>query len=208
MAPAMITEHDRRSRMPAALHHHGRPSLSHHADAHEGRQTAGQSQDHHRLEEPMIVSKLPKFLMLLVVLALAGTLAVAGCGGGGSSSSGSTSEEAAPPAEEIEEAPEEETGEAGEEEEEAGGVDAGGGAAMAEGKTIFSSNCASCHTLKAAGASATIGTDLDELMPDEETVEKQVISGGGPMPAFGNKEILTPEEIKTVSAYVAAEAGQ
>jgi mono/diheme cytochrome c family protein len=150
----------------------------------------------------MTVSKTPKVLILILILALTGAVVVAGCGGGSSSSSEATTEEsAAPPAEEeTEEEPAEEPAE----EEEAGG----GAAASGEGKTIFSTNCASCHTLKAAGASGEVGPNLDELEPDEETVEKQVISGGGPMPAFGNKEILTPEEIKTVSAYVAAEAGQ
>jgi mono/diheme cytochrome c family protein len=158
----------------------------------------------------MTVSKTPKVLILLVILALAGAVVVAGCGGGGSSSSESTAEEsAAPPAEEeAEEEPaeeeEEEEAEEPAEEEEAGGESAVSG----EGKTIFSANCASCHTLKAAGASGEVGPNLDELKPDEERVEKQVITGGGPMPAFGNKEILTPEEIKTVSTYVAEEAGK
>ena len=45
-------------------------------------------------------------------------------------------------------------------------------------------------------------------MPDEETVEKQVITGGGPMPAFGRKEILTEEEITSVSEYVSSVAGE
>ncbi|MGH2939253.1 MAG: c-type cytochrome [Solirubrobacterales bacterium] len=157
----------------------------------------------------MTVSKTPKLLILFVILALAGAVVLAGCGGGGSSSSESTAEEAPPPAEEEgaeEEPAEEEEAEepAEEEEEEAGGESAASG----EGKTIFSTNCASCHTLKAAGASGQVGPNLDELKPDEERVEKQVITGGGPMPAFGTKEILTPEEITTVSEYVAAEAGK
>jgi len=154
----------------------------------------------------MTVSKTPKVLIVLVILALAGAVVMAGCGGGGSSSSESTAEESAPPPaeEEAEEEPAEEEAEEPAEEEEAGGESAASG----EGKTIFSTNCASCHTLKAAGASGEVGPNLDELKPDEETVEKQVITGGGPMPAFGNKEILTPEEIKTVSTYVAEEAGK
>lgn len=155
----------------------------------------------------MIDSKTPKALILLVILALAGAVVVAGCGGGGSSASETTTEEAAPPAEEegAEEEPAEEESAGGEEEEVEGG---GESAAAGEGEAIFSANCASCHTLKAAGASGAIGPNLDELEPDEETVEKQVITGGGPMPAFGNKEILTPEEIKTVATYVADEAGK
>jgi mono/diheme cytochrome c family protein len=152
----------------------------------------------------MIVSKVPKALILFVVLALAGAVVVAGCGGGSSTTEATVEEEAAPPAEEEQEEPAEEP----EEEEPAEEEETGGAAASGEGKTIFSANCASCHTLKAAGASGTVGPNLDELEPDMETVEKQVITGGGPMPAFGNKEILTPGEIKTVSEYVSTEAGK
>jgi mono/diheme cytochrome c family protein len=159
----------------------------------------------------MTVSKTPKVLILFAILALAGATVVAGCGGGGSSTAETSAEEsAAPPAEEggAEEEPAEEEGgtAAGEGEEE---MEGGGGAAMGgEGKAVFSANCATCHTLKAAGATGTVGPNLDELKPSEETVEKQVITGGGPMPAFGNKEILTPAEIEAVSEYVSAEAGK
>ena len=34
-----------------------------------------------------------------------------------------------------------------------------------DGKSIFSANCASCHTLKAAAATGTIGPNLDQLKP-------------------------------------------
>jgi mono/diheme cytochrome c family protein len=154
----------------------------------------------------MIVSKLPKFLILLVVLALAGTVLVAGCGGGGSSSSGSTAEEAAPPAEEKEEAPAEEAEEEPAEETEKE-ARSGESSLSAEGKTVFTTNCASCHTLKAAGASGTVGPNLDELEPDLATVEHQVVNGGGPMPAFGKEGLLNPKEIKAVATYVSAVAG-
>jgi mono/diheme cytochrome c family protein len=151
----------------------------------------------------MTAPKTPKALLLLLILALAAAVVVSGCGGGGSSTSGSTAEESTPPA-----AEEEGTEEAEEEPAEEGGAGGGESAAGGEGKTIFTSNCASCHVLKAAGANGEVGPNLDELMPDEKTVEKQVITGGGPMPAFGRKEILTPEEVTTVSEYVAAEAGE
>jgi mono/diheme cytochrome c family protein len=147
----------------------------------------------------MIVSKSPKVLMLFVIIALAAAVVVAGCGGGGSSSSESTaSEEAAPPAEE---APAEEEAEAGEEE---AGTES---AALTEGKTVFTANCASCHTLKEAGTSGTVGPNLDELEPSESTVEHQVINGGGPMPAFGKEGILTSKEVKAVATYVSTVAG-
>jgi len=157
----------------------------------------------------MIASKTPKFLILFLILALAGAVVVAGCGGGGSSSSEATTEEAAPPAEEGEEEPAEEEAEsekapAEEGEEEAG---AGESALLTEGKTVFTTNCGSCHTLKEAGTSGEIGPNLDELEPSLATVEHQVINGGGPMPAFGNEGILKPNEIKAVATYVSSVAG-
>jgi mono/diheme cytochrome c family protein len=45
------------------------------------------------------------------------------------------------------------------------------------------------------------------LKPSAPTVEKQVINGGGAMPAFGKTKILTPKEIKEVSSFVAEVAG-
>lgn len=170
----------------------------------------------------MIFSKVPKALILFVVLALAGAVVVAGCGGsGGTTTEATTEQEAAPPAEEeqaeeepaeeaeepaeaAEEEPAEEAEEPAEKEEEAGGESASAG----EGKAIFTADCASCHTLKAAGATGTIGPNLDELGVDEATIEHQVINGGGPMPAFGKEGTLSPEEVKAVSAYVATEAGK
>lgn len=77
-----------------------------------------------------------------------------------------------------------------------------------EGREIFGTNCASCHTLAAAGAEGTVGPNLDELKPSMVTVEQQVINGGGPMPAFGKNHTLTTEEIKSVSTYVAESAGK
>jgi mono/diheme cytochrome c family protein len=160
----------------------------------------------------MIASKTPKFLILFVILALASAVVVAGCGGGSSSSSESTTtEEAAPPAEETEEEPAEEEAESegapaeekGEEEE----AGAGESAMLAEGKTVFTTNCGSCHTLKEAGTSGEIGPNLDELEPSLAKVEHQVINGGGPMPAFGNEGILKSNEIKAVATYVSTVAG-
>jgi mono/diheme cytochrome c family protein len=172
----------------------------------------------------MIVSKTPKVLFVFVILALAGALVVAGCGGsGGTTTTGSaaTGEEPnAPeeteeaPAEEAEEEPaEEETeeapaAEAPAEEKEAGGEEGGANAALSEeGKTIFTTTCGSCHTLKEAGTSGEVGPNLDELEPNLETVEHQVINGGGPMPAFGKEGILSSQEVKAVATYVSSVAG-
>jgi mono/diheme cytochrome c family protein len=87
-----------------------------------------------------------------------------------------------------------------------------GGKEMATGETagaeIFTTNCATCHTLAAAGATGTVGPNLDSLKPSESAVEQQVINGGGAMPAFGKTKILTAKEIEEVSKYVSSEAGK
>lgn len=75
-----------------------------------------------------------------------------------------------------------------------------------DGKTIFTSECASCHTLKAAGTTGTIGPNLDQLKPSDPIVQHQVEVGGGVMPAFKGK--LTPAQIKAVAAFVSSSAGK
>ncbi len=83
---------------------------------------------------------------------------------------------------------------------------AGGGAGdAAAGEAVFTENCATCHTLSAAGASGTVGPNLDDLKPDAATVQTQVENGGGAMPAF--KDTLSEQQIADVSAYVAENAG-
>jgi mono/diheme cytochrome c family protein len=78
---------------------------------------------------------------------------------------------------------------------------AGGG-----GAKLFSDNCASCHTLKAAGASGKVGPDLDQLRPGPQLVTSQVNTGGGAMPSFKGK--LSDAQIKEIADYVAANAGK
>jgi mono/diheme cytochrome c family protein len=74
------------------------------------------------------------------------------------------------------------------------------------GQSIFKSQCASCHTLKDAGATGTVGPNLDQLKPPFPIVQNQVIHGGGVMPAFKGK--LTDAQIKAVARYVADNAGK
>ncbi len=85
-----------------------------------------------------------------------------------------------------------------------GGEDTGG---AADGAAVFASaGCGNCHTLAAANASGNVGPNLDELMPDEATVEQQVTNGGGGMPAFEGQ--LSEAEIQAVAEYVSSSAGQ
>jgi mono/diheme cytochrome c family protein len=82
-------------------------------------------------------------------------------------------------------------------------------AALELGKAVFTAeaepSCAICHTLADAGASGTIGPDLDTLKPTEERVRAAVTGGVDVMPAYADK--LTAAQIDAVSAYVAAVAG-
>jgi cbb3-type cytochrome c oxidase subunit III len=90
------------------------------------------------------------------------------------------------------------------------GTSGGGGSSPQQlgndGKKIFESQCASCHTLKAASATGTIGPNLDQLKPAQPVVEHQVEVGGGVMPAFKGK--LTAAQITAVAKFVADNAGK
>lgn len=100
------------------------------------------------------------------------------------------------------EAPADDT-DAGEDEGDAGS--SSGGAADSEGKAIFTQSCAGCHTLADAGASGSVGPNLDDARPTAEAVAAKVRGGGGGMPSFDGT--LAPEQIEAVAAYVAASAG-
>lgn len=74
------------------------------------------------------------------------------------------------------------------------------------GRKVFTKNCASCHTLKAAKSTGVMGPNLDDRMPDSDTVKYQVTNGGSGMPAFGSQ--LSKKEIDAVAGYVASSAGK
>jgi mono/diheme cytochrome c family protein len=83
----------------------------------------------------------------------------------------------------------------------------GGKAAAPNGKQVFASaGCGGCHTLKAAGATGTVGPNLDQLKPTEPVVDRQVTNGGAAMPAFKGR--LTPAEITAVAKFVSSNAGK
>jgi mono/diheme cytochrome c family protein len=87
---------------------------------------------------------------------------------------------------------------------ESGGDESSGGGSP--GAQVFAdADCGNCHTLKAANATGSVGPNLDELKPNEETVVRQVTNGGNGMPAFKDK--LTTMEIQQVAAFVATAAG-
>jgi mono/diheme cytochrome c family protein len=95
-----------------------------------------------------------------------------------------------------------ETGETETGETETGGNGGGEGDAAA-GESIFAGNgCGSCHTLAAAGASGSIGPNLDEAKPDFDLAVDRVTNGSGAMPSFGDS--LDEQQIRDVAAYVVA----
>ena len=95
--------------------------------------------------------------------------------------------------------------ETGETETETGGSETGeapgseGDAAAGE-EVFAASGCGSCHTLEEAGASGSIGPNLDESQPSFELAVDRVTNGAGAMPPFGDS--LSEEQIRDVTAYV------
>jgi mono/diheme cytochrome c family protein len=71
------------------------------------------------------------------------------------------------------------------------------------GAAVFSTaGCRSCHTLKAASASGTIGPNLDKVKPSYALTVTRVTNGKGAMPPF--KSTLTVTQIQNVAAFVYA----
>ena len=77
----------------------------------------------------------------------------------------------------------------------------------AAGKQVFeTAGCKSCHTLKDAGATGTVGPNLDEAKPPASLVVDRVTNGKGVMPSFSGQ--LTAQQIADVAAYVSSVAGK
>jgi cytochrome c553 len=72
--------------------------------------------------------------------------------------------------------------------------------ALPGAKVFASAGCGGCHTLAAAKSKGTVGPDLDQLRPDQQTVERQVRQGGVGMPSFAKK--LSEIQISQVAQFV------
>ena len=72
------------------------------------------------------------------------------------------------------------------------------------GKELFASTCGECHTLSAAQTTGTDAPNLDDLRPDQATVQAAIQTGPGAMPA----NLLTGAQAQQVAAFVAATAGR
>ena len=85
-----------------------------------------------------------------------------------------------------------------------GGPTAGDAAA---GKEVFATaGCTSCHTLADAGATGSVGPNLDDAKPPAERVVERVTNGKGVMPSFSGQ--LSAQQIADVAAYVSSVAGK
>jgi cbb3-type cytochrome c oxidase subunit III len=87
----------------------------------------------------------------------------------------------------------------------------GGKITATAGKDIFqAAGCVNCHTLKDAGATGTIGPNLDQKKPPKSLVVDRVTNGKtgalGTMPSF--KSQLSPQQIQAVADYVSSVAGK
>lgn len=75
-----------------------------------------------------------------------------------------------------------------------------GAASAGDPKALFTSNCAGCHTLAAAGTTGTVGPNLDQISPTEARIVEQIQKGGGGMPPFEGQ--LTDEQIQALAKFV------
>lgn len=77
-----------------------------------------------------------------------------------------------------------------------------------EGRELFGTTCANCHTLASAHAEGPVGPNLDVLKPPAELTYDAIVRGrvrgGGTMPAG----LLAGAEAEAVAAFVAATAGR
>jgi cytochrome c6 len=82
-------------------------------------------------------------------------------------------------------------------------------AQMALGKTLFTVGavppCATCHTLKDAGATGAIGPSFDDLQPAADRVVAALKSGIGAMPSYSAS--LSEAQMRALARYVAKASG-
>ena len=67
-------------------------------------------------------------------------------------------------------------------------------------KIFASAGCGGCHVLEEAGSNGSVGPNLDEAQPDLALAIDRVTNGQGAMPAF--KDSLSEKEIADVATYV------
>jgi mono/diheme cytochrome c family protein len=79
---------------------------------------------------------------------------------------------------------------------------------LRKGRELFNAKCATCHTLKDAGAVGRVGPNLDQLAPTAgltlDAIKNGRARGQGQMPA----QLLDGQDARNVARYIEAVAGQ
>lgn len=74
------------------------------------------------------------------------------------------------------------------------------------GRRIFvDARCGACHTLRAAGAQGTLGTNFDAKPPSLALALDRIAHGRNAMPAYSDR--LSRQQIRDVAAYVVSASG-
>ena len=76
------------------------------------------------------------------------------------------------------------------------------------GRELFGQRCANCHTLKASGAIAEIGPDLDERQPNKALVLNAIQNGRAQGNGQMAKDLYTGQDAEDVANYVAKAVGK
>ena len=73
----------------------------------------------------------------------------------------------------------------------------------AAGRDLFNANsCGACHTLSDAGASGSVGPDLDNPNLTRAAIVTRIEMGGGPMPSFSGQ--ISETDIGKIADYIVA----
>ena len=91
-----------------------------------------------------------------------------------------------------------------------GGLSAGAHAADAKpsdpitaGRDLFNTwSCSACHTLSDAGATGSVGPDLDNPKLTRDAIIARISMGGGPMPSFAGQ--ISDADMGKLADYIVA----
>jgi mono/diheme cytochrome c family protein len=74
---------------------------------------------------------------------------------------------------------------------------------VSAGRELFNTySCSACHTLSDAGASGSVGPDLDNPNLTREAIVTRINMGGGPMPSFAGQ--ISDADIGKLADYIVA----
>lgn len=74
---------------------------------------------------------------------------------------------------------------------------------VSAGRELFNTwSCSACHTLSDAGASGSVGPDLDNPNLTRDAIVTRISMGGGPMPSFAGQ--ISDADIGKLADYIVA----